>query len=115
MFNLEIQLSNCLYGYELREGDVGNGLEVCQCVNTNFVVLNCELDVIVLRDGYWAGAEDDPLPHLDLSPCPIPYCRCHFRSSDRELCENLFFQDDPNNDLQCHPTRKGQSARLNLA
>ena len=106
MFELRLQLSSCLYGYELRRGNVGNDLIVCQCVNRGFQVLNCEPEVIVLRDGLWAGREDEPLPHLDLSACPIPYCRCHTR--DGTDCENLFFQNDPNRDLQCHPTRQGE-------
>ena len=110
MFELRLQLSNCLYGYELRHGDVGNDLVVCECVNNDFQVLNCEQEVIVLRDGLWAGREDEPMPHLDLSPCPIPYCRCHAR--DGSDCENLFFQNDPNRDLQCHPTRQGEYAAI---
>ena len=88
---------------------MGNDLVVCQCVNNDFLVLNCEQEVIILRDGYWAGRENKPLPHLDLLPCPIPYCRCHDRDS---ACENLFFQEDPERDLQCHPTRKGRAAAL---
>jgi hypothetical protein len=64
----------------------------------------------VLRDGLWAGMEGGLEPHLDLTVCPTPYCRCHMRSSE-QLCESLYFQDNAESDQQCHPLRNGEEER----
>ena len=98
-------MENCQPGYELRRQN--NQLYTCQCVDTDFYILNCEEEVIVLRDGLWAGAElDDEVPHLELTVCPTPYCQCQFH---RDQCESLYYQDSAEASQQCHPTRNGES------
>ena len=78
----------------------------CRCVREDINVLDCEEDVVILRDGYWGTEELEPTPHLDLTPCPASYCRCHYRGG--QTCETLFFQQDPTLNLQCHPLRNGE-------
>lgn len=97
-------LETCQPGFELREQ---NSLFTCRCTDSDFYILNCEEDVIVLRDGLWAGAELEPLPHLDLTVCPTPYCQCHTRA-DQLLCESLYYQNSSESRQQCHPTRNGE-------
>lgn len=104
-FFLDMSFVNCQPGFELRNREDGDKLVSCLCVRDNDDILNCEDDVIILRDGHWAGEEEEPFPHLDLTPCPASYCRCHSRGD--ENCETLFFQDDPSLNLQCHPLRNG--------
>ena len=99
----------CQPGFELRNRVDGDKLVSCLCVRDNFDILNCEEDVVILRDGHWAGEEfedDEAAPHLDLTPCPASYCRCHSRDGD-QTCQTLFFQNDPTSNLQCHPLRNG--------
>ena len=96
-------LVNCQPGFELSQT---NSLITCQCVNRNFI-LNCEEEVIILRDGMWAVKEEEPYPHLHLRVCPTPYCRCHVRNESDDsqaVCETLYYQ---NGSQQCHPTRRG--------
>ena len=102
-----MSLANCQPGYQLRQQ---NNLYTCQCTDSDFYILNCEEEVIVLRDGQWAGAEMDVVPHLDLTVCPTPYCRCHTRG-DQVLCESLYYQNSSEARQQCHPTRNGESSQ----
>ncbi len=96
----------CQPGFELRRPSDNSGLFSCRCVRDMDRILDCEDDVIILNDGFWGVEEDEPTPHLDLTPCPTGYCRCHYRNGPN--CETLFFQQDPSLDLQCHPLRNGE-------
>ncbi len=106
-FFLSMELVPCKPGFELRMPTDGSaGLLLCRCVRSNKNILDCEEDVIILKDGFWGVNESEPTPHLDLNSCPAGYCRCHYRGG--QTCETLFFQQDPTLDLQCHPLRNGE-------
>lgn len=98
-------LTHCRPGYQLQEV---NNVYTCRCIDSNFYVLNCEQDVIVLRDGMWAGVEAGS-SQLELSVCPTPFCRCHTRDRSSPLCETLYYQGSAESARQCHPTRNGKS------
>ena len=102
--DFNVTLSYCQPGYELAER---NAIFLCECSNREMGVLTCDMDAIVLKDGTWAGRDLEPHPHLDITICPIPYCRCRVRGSSHN-CENVILQDSQDPNEQCHPTRQGK-------